>query len=121
MSGNVCHFCWSALNKSIKLLMKGSDSSVLNIIDRCGNMNSRSEAGEVQSCSKILSATLEHLDNYAREGLRTLVVASKDLSQKEVLHTTSWQLFSSCSRCSEYGFRQVELDNLISSERFFKY
>jgi phospholipid-transporting ATPase len=71
-------------NKSIKLLMKGADSSVLNIIDRCGNINSRSEADEVQSCAKTLSTTLEHLDNYAREGLRTLVVASRDLSQKEV-------------------------------------
>jgi hypothetical protein len=45
--------------------------------------------GEAQRGAEILSATLEHLDRYAREGLRTLVVASKDLSQKEVNLITS--------------------------------
>lgn len=76
-------------DKSIKLLVKGADSSVLDIVDQCGHRDLRSEVGEVKPCSEVLSATVEHLDQYAREGLRTLVVASKDLSQKEVKHITS--------------------------------
>lgn len=82
-------------DKSIKLLTKGADSAVLNIIDQFGDQNSRSEVvGEVKPCAQILSATLEHLDHYAREGLRTLVVASKNLSQKEVCHIISFQRVS---------------------------
>jgi magnesium-transporting ATPase (P-type) len=79
-------------DKTIKLLVKGADSSVLNIITEIeeGNLRRGSEVtGEAQRGAEILSATLEHLDRYAREGLRTLVVASKDLSQKEVNLITS--------------------------------
>jgi len=89
-------------DKSIKLLMKGADSSVLRIIDQCEDQNLKSEVSEVQPCAGILSATLEHLDHYAREGLRTLVVASKDLSQKEVYHITSCQGVSLCSTRNEH-------------------
>ncbi|KAG0576665.1 hypothetical protein KC19_5G097600 [Ceratodon purpureus] len=74
-------------DKSIKILVKGADSSVLNIVadTEDGNLRRGSEVtGETQRSAEILSATLEHLDRYAREGLRTLVVASKGLSQKEV-------------------------------------
>ena len=78
-------------DKSIKILVKGADSSVLNIVAEAedGNLRRGSEViGEGQRGPEIWSATLEHLDRYAREGLRTLVVASRDLSQKEVILTT---------------------------------
>lgn len=74
-------------DKTIKLLMKGADSSVLNILadNRYRILRGESGAvGEVQPCAEVFSATSEHLERYARKGLRTLVVASKHLTQKEV-------------------------------------
>lgn len=74
-------------DKTIKLLMKGADSSVLDIValNQNGKLRESSEAAdEVQRRAEVLSATSEHLERYARKGLRTLVVASKHLTQKEV-------------------------------------
>lgn len=92
-------------DKTIKLLMKGADSSVLNIVahNQNGKLRGGSEAvGEDQLCAEVLSATSEHLERYARKGLRTLVVASKRLTQKEVNQKASVQAVISFSKCQEH-------------------
>ncbi|BFI07575.1 hypothetical protein MPTK1_2g13400 [Marchantia polymorpha subsp. ruderalis] len=65
---------------TIKLLMKGADTAVLDIVapSSLKNLAARSNQDDLQT------VTLSHLDRYAREGLRTLVVATKDLDQKTV-------------------------------------
>ena len=67
--------------ESIKLLVKGADSSVMSIISQGENGDS---LAQIQGRAEISSATLAHLDRYSRDGLRTLVVASKELSHNEV-------------------------------------
>lgn len=74
-------------DQAIRLLVKGADSTVLGIVGSGENENSaeRGESvAEVQHRSKVAVETLGHLDRYARDGLRTLVVASRELTQKEV-------------------------------------
>lgn len=78
-------------DKTIKLLVKGADTTVMEII---GNPADVVEFGrpalkgdnlvEEKHRAEVLLRTLGHLDNYSREGLRTLVVASKELTQREV-------------------------------------
>lgn len=68
-------------DESIKLLVKGADSSVMSIISQGENGDS---LAQIQRRAEISSATLAHLDRYSRDGLRTLVVASKELSHNEV-------------------------------------
>lgn len=77
-------------DKSIKLLVKGADTTVLEIVGNSSEVVESSESmkvdslSEVKHCAEVLVRTLGHLDNYSREGLRTLVVASKELTQREV-------------------------------------
>lgn len=74
-------------DKVIKLLMKGADSSLLSIVGEGGDeysIGGSESVDELQPSDGVMSATLKHLDNYARKGLRTLVVASKVLTRKEV-------------------------------------
>lgn len=63
-----------------KLLVKGADSAVLNILESL----ERQELAVQKSKAELLFVTLSHLDRYAREGLRTLVVASKNLDATAV-------------------------------------
>jgi phospholipid-transporting ATPase len=63
-----------------KLLLKGADSAVLNIIESSNG----EELGAKKRQAELSLATLGHLDRYAREGLRTLVIASKDLTAADV-------------------------------------
>ena len=61
--------------KIITLYIKGSDKKIFNIIDD-------------YSKSNILSKTKEHLDNFAKQGLRTLCFAFKNISKYDF---NQWQ------------------------------
>jgi phospholipid-transporting ATPase len=72
---------------TIKLLVKGADSTVLSLIGPGDDENTaerRESAEQLQWQAEVREQTLKHLDKYAREGLRTLVIASRVLTQKEV-------------------------------------
>ncbi|KAH9539913.1 hypothetical protein CY35_15G081200 [Sphagnum magellanicum] len=79
-------------DRTIKLLVKGADTSVMDIVATTIAESPRSLKSAVNCDSlvedkhhaEVVLRTLGHLDNYAREGLRTLVVASKELTQREV-------------------------------------
>ncbi|CAK9144451.1 unnamed protein product [Ilex paraguariensis] len=64
-------------NNNVKVLVKGADTSMFSILkkDHAGN-------------DHIRQATQSHLNEYSSEGLRTLVVAGRDLSGEEL---EEWQ------------------------------
>lgn len=62
---------------SIKLFCKGADTVIFERLD-----NENSEA------TKYVDSTTKHMEDYAVEGLRTLCIAYKDLSEDEY---TEWQ------------------------------
>nr|GMD39989.1 phospholipid-transporting ATPase 1-like [Ipomoea batatas] len=64
-------------NNTVKVLVKGADTSMLSILK---NDNERD--------GRIAHATQNHLNEYSSEGLRTLVVAAKDLTGQEL---EEWQ------------------------------
>ncbi|CAM6103969.1 unnamed protein product [Calypogeia fissa] len=64
----------------VKLLMKGADSAVLNILES----PERQDMSVQKRRAELSLATMSHLDGYAREGLRTLVIASRDMSAAEL-------------------------------------
>ncbi|CAM8966974.1 unnamed protein product [Rhodiola kirilowii] len=57
-------------DKSVKVFVKGADTSMLKIVDRSHDIS-------------ILSATKGHLHNYSSVGLRTLVIGMRELSSTE--------------------------------------
>ncbi|GFY83865.1 aminophospholipid ATPase 1 [Actinidia rufa] len=64
-------------NDSVKVLVKGADTSILSILKR-----DAAEDGHIRH------ATQSHLNEYSSEGLRTLVIASRDLTDAEL---EEWQ------------------------------
>lgn len=65
-------------NNSVKVLVKGADSSmltILNSVDAHGNLGAMH--------AHIRRETENHLNGYSSQGLRTLVVASRDLNGLE--------------------------------------
>ncbi|KAI4355984.1 hypothetical protein L6164_000038 [Bauhinia variegata] len=64
-------------NNSVKVLVKGADTSMFSIL-----------ANGSESNDSIRNATQGHLNEYSLQGLRTLVVASRDLSGAEL---EQWQ------------------------------
>lgn len=63
-------------NNDVKVLVKGADTSMLNILSK------------VPENENIGLITQHHLTEYSSEGLRTLVLAAKDLTIEEV---EKWQ------------------------------
>lgn len=63
-------------NGDVKVLVKGADSSMLSILETSINRQGVEH-------SKIKQATENHLSSYASQGLRTLVIASRDLTGTE--------------------------------------
>lgn len=59
-------------DNSVKVLAKGADSSMLSILDV-----------KDYNTSKIREATEKHLTDYSSQGLRTLVIAIRDLNDAE--------------------------------------
>ncbi|WOL06845.1 phospholipid-transporting ATPase 1 [Canna indica] len=57
---------------SVKVLVKGADSSMLGILDK-----------ENDKAAKIRQATESHLTDYSSNGLRTLVIAARNLTDVE--------------------------------------
>ena len=57
-------------DNSVKLFVKGADTSMLSVIDKSLN-------------TEILQATQTHLHSYSSLGLRTLVIGMRDLSASE--------------------------------------
>ncbi|PIN21368.1 P-type ATPase [Handroanthus impetiginosus] len=64
-------------NNTVKVLVKGADTSMFNILKK-----------DHPSDDRIRHATQGHLNEYSSEGLRTLVVASRDLTGEEL---AEWQ------------------------------
>lgn len=67
----------------MKVLVKGADSSMLSIL----NPDTENELNNLLQ-SKIRQATESHLTNYSSQGLRTLVLGSRDLLEIEF---NEWQ------------------------------
>ncbi|KAJ0979193.1 hypothetical protein J5N97_014667 [Dioscorea zingiberensis] len=65
-------------NNTVKVLVKGADSSILNILE---SVIDYGDLGAVHS--QIRRETEKHLNGYASQGLRSLVVASRDLNELE--------------------------------------
>lgn len=65
-------------NGAVKVLVKGADASMLSILDTSFD----NRHGDLE-CAKIKKETENHLTSYALLGLRTLVIASRDLSSTE--------------------------------------
>ncbi|KAJ6922656.1 phospholipid-transporting ATPase 1-like isoform X1 [Populus alba x Populus x berolinensis] len=61
-------------NDAVKVLVKGADSSVLSILAK--------ESGKDDHARR--SATYSHLTEYSSQGLRTLVIAARDLTEEEL-------------------------------------
>lgn len=64
-------------NNDVKVLVKGADTSILSILERDHTGNDH-----------IRHVTQSHLNEYSSEGLRTLVVAARDLTDAEL---EEWQ------------------------------
>lgn len=64
-------------DNSVKVLVKGADSSMFNILAKDSKRN-----------DLIRHITQSHLSEYSSQGLRTLVVASRDLADEEL---KQWQ------------------------------
>lgn len=59
-------------NNAVKVLVKGADSSMLGILDE-----------KNEKTAKIKQMTEHHLSDYSSQGLRTLVIAARDLHDAE--------------------------------------
>ncbi|KAL6139021.1 hypothetical protein ACLB2K_064299 [Fragaria x ananassa] len=64
-------------NNTIKVLVKGADTSMLSIL-----------ANDSQRDDELRHSTQRHLNEYSSQGLRTLVVAARDLTNEEL---EQWQ------------------------------
>lgn len=64
-------------NDTVKVLVKGADSSMFSILAEDSGRNSH-----------VRPATQSHLTEYSSQGLRTLVVAARDLTDEEL---SEWQ------------------------------
>jgi len=64
-------------NNAVKVLVKGADSSMLSILDTSSNKRQGVEPVTIKH------ATESHLTGYSSQGLRTLVIASRDLTDTE--------------------------------------
>ncbi|KAL2330514.1 hypothetical protein Fmac_018095 [Flemingia macrophylla] len=64
-------------NNVVKVLVKGADTSMFSILENGSESN-----------NNIRHATQSHLNEYSSQGLRTLVIASRDLSDAEL---EEWQ------------------------------
>jgi phospholipid-transporting ATPase len=62
-------------DRTVKVFVKGADTTMLSVIDKSLNLN-------------IVQSTETHLNAYSSTGLRTLVVAMRDLTQSEF---ATWQ------------------------------
>ncbi|KAJ7285463.1 hypothetical protein O6H91_Y332300 [Diphasiastrum complanatum] len=115
--------CMSVILKcpdnKIKLLVKGADSAVMNIIggSALGLSNEQYIPSEDKHQAELIDATLSHLDGYAREGLRTLVIAAKDLSFAEFEAWYKQYLVASTSLVDRVGMLRATAnmveDNLL--------
>lgn len=72
-------------NNSVKVLVKGADSSMFSILLKT---TESTDERYKESLVGIRRATENHLVDYSSKGLRTLVVAGKDLTDSEF---TEWQ------------------------------
>jgi len=64
-------------SNAVKVLVKGADSSMLSILDTSSNNRQGVEPAAIKH------ATENHLTGYSSQGLRTLVIASRDLTDTE--------------------------------------
>ncbi|KAH9308719.1 hypothetical protein KI387_036630 [Taxus chinensis] len=73
-------------DNTVKVLVKGADSSILGIIART---SSDSQAAFIEGhTNDVVRATESHLHEYSSQGLRTLVVAAKNINAEEL---EQWQ------------------------------
>ncbi|KAJ2611333.1 aminophospholipid translocase [Coemansia sp. RSA 1365] len=79
---------------SIKLYCKGADTVILERLD--------------ESASEFVQITLKHLEDYATEGLRTLCIAMRDISEDEYRKWSAMHAKASTTLTN----RQQELDRV---------
>ncbi|MQM06558.1 hypothetical protein Taro_039382 [Colocasia esculenta] len=72
-------------NNTIKVLVKGADSSMFSILRK---VTEKIDERDTATSANIRYATENHLTDYSSKGLRTLVVAAKDLTDLEFME---WQ------------------------------
>ncbi|XP_010922763.1 phospholipid-transporting ATPase 1 [Elaeis guineensis] len=65
-------------NGAVKVFVKGADISMLSVLDE---LNGHGHKGD--GSTKVRHATENHLTDYSSQGLRTLVIAARDLSDGE--------------------------------------
>ena len=68
-------------DQTIRLLLKGADTTVLNLVRQISLLTEIS--AEERHIASVYSSTLAHIEQYARVGLRTLLVASREMSKAE--------------------------------------
>ena len=68
-------------DQTIRLLLKGADTTVLNLVRKISLLTEIS--AEERHIASVYSSTLAHIEQYARVGLRTLLVASREMSEAE--------------------------------------
>lgn len=66
-----------------KVLVKGADSSMLDILAKGAAGDEEINLVEEKHRNGVMQATTTHLDRFSSRGLRTLVVGSKEIGQKE--------------------------------------
>ncbi|EHA8591111.1 putative Phospholipid-transporting ATPase 1 [Cocos nucifera] len=71
-------------NGAVKVFVKGADSSMLSVLDE---LNGHGHKGD--ESTKVRHATENHLTDYSSQGLRTLVIAARGLSDGEF---EGWQI-----------------------------
>lgn len=71
-------------NNAVKVLVKGADTSMFSILD-----NQIENGSNGTESARIRNVTENHLNNYSLQGLRTLVIAARDLKDAEL---EEWQV-----------------------------
>lgn len=66
---------------TVTLLLKGADTTVLSLLRKISLLTDISP--EERHIASVYSSTLAHIEQYARVGLRTLLVASREMSEAE--------------------------------------
>ncbi|KAL3680899.1 hypothetical protein R1sor_023855 [Riccia sorocarpa] len=64
---------------TLKLLVKGADNAVMDIVRR---EEDEEDGSEAKLRASLVDTTNRHLQSYSRHGLRTLVIASRELDAK---------------------------------------
>ncbi|CAN6467639.1 unnamed protein product [Victoria cruziana] len=71
-------------DNSVKVLVKGADNSIISILAKSSDRT----GSDVALSNGVRNATQNHLNEYSLQGLRTLLIAAKDITEAEL---DEWQ------------------------------